>query len=101
MVNRIVAKSWPDRVYVQLDAGGYRQRQDDQVRQKALHLAQKVKDSGKAQSTKPMSSYHRRLVHMSLQDDTDIITRSKGDGPMKRVLITLKRRKEPEVFDQD
>ncbi|MFO7878036.1 MAG: RNA-binding cell elongation regulator Jag/EloR [Desulfovermiculus sp.] len=101
MVNRIVAKSWPDRVYVQLDAGGYRQRQDDQVRQKALYLAQKVKDSGKAQSTKPMSSYHRRLVHMSLQDDTDIITRSKGEGPMKRVLITLKRRKEPEVSHQN
>ncbi|MFO7876571.1 MAG: R3H domain-containing nucleic acid-binding protein, partial [Desulfovermiculus sp.] len=96
-----VAKSWPDRVYVQLDAGGYRQRQDDQVRQKALYLAQKVKDSGKAQSTKPMSSYHRRLVHLSLQDDTDIITRSKGDGPMKRVLITLKRRKEPEASQQE
>lgn len=94
MVNRIVAKRWPDRVYVQLDTGGYRQRQDDHVRQKAVYLAQKVKESGKAQSTKPMSSYHRRLVHLALQEDTDIITRSKGDGPMKRVLIALKRRKE-------
>jgi spoIIIJ-associated protein len=94
MVNRIVAKRWSDRVYVQLDAGGYRQRQDEYVRQKALYLAQKVKESGKAQSTKPMSSYHRRLVHMALQSDGDLITRSKGDGPMKRVLIALKRRKE-------
>ena len=94
MVNRIVAKRWPDRIYIQLDAGGYRQRQDEYVRQKALYLAQKAKESGKAQSTKPMSSYHRRLVHMALQNDGDLITRSKGDGPMKRVLIALKRRKE-------
>ena len=100
MVNRIVAKRWPDRVYVQLDAGGYRQRQDEQVRQKALYLAQKVKESGKAQSTKPMSSYHRRLVHMALQDDTELITRSKGDGHMKRVLIALKRRKEQQEATQ-
>ncbi|WP_051564302.1 RNA-binding cell elongation regulator Jag/EloR [Desulfovermiculus halophilus] len=100
MVNRIVAKSWPERVYVQLDAGGYRQRQDDQVRQKALYLAQKVKESGKAQSTKPMSSYHRRLVHVALQDETDLITRSKGDGPMKRVLIALKKRKEQQEATQ-
>ena len=100
MVNRIVAKSWPDRVYVQLDAGGYRQRQDDHVRQKALYLAQKVKDTGKAQSTKPMSSYHRRLVHLALQDDTDIITRSKGDGQMKRVLIAMKRRRESEASQE-
>lgn len=99
MVNRIIAKRWPERVYVQLDAGGYRQKQDDNVRQKALYLAQKVRDSGKAQSTKPMSSYHRRLVHMTLQDDSDIITRSKGDGPMKRVLIAVKRRKEPAAED--
>lgn len=99
MANRIMAKRWPDRVYIQLDTGGYRQRQDDHVRQKAVYLAQKVKESGKAQSTKPMSSYHRRLVHLALQEDTDIITRSKGDGPMKRVLIALKRRRESEASE--
>jgi len=101
VANRIMAKRWPDKVYVQLDAGGYRQRQDDSIRQKALDLAERVKDSGKTQSTRPMSSYHRRLVHLALQEDEDIATRSKGDGPLKRVLIMLKRKKHQDVAQQD
>lgn len=100
LANRIIAKRWSDKVYIQLDAGGYRQRQDDSIRQKALDLAQRVKHSGKTQSTKPMSSYHRRLVHLTLQEDDDITTRSKGDGPLKRVLIMLKRKKNQDLAQQ-
>ncbi len=100
LANRIMAKRWSDKVYVQLDAGGYRQRQDDSIRQKALDLAERVKHSGKTQSTKPMSSYHRRLVHLALQEDDDISTRSKGDGPLKRVLIMLKRKKNQDLAQQ-
>jgi spoIIIJ-associated protein len=37
-----------------------------------------------------MSSYHRRVVHMTLQDDEFVFTRSKGEGSMKRVLIMAK-----------
>jgi len=101
VANRIMAKRWPDKVYVQLDAGGYRQRQDDSIREKALDLAERVKDSGKTQSTRPMSSYHRRLVHLALQEDEDIATRSKGEGPLKRVLIMLKRKKNQDVAQKD
>ena len=92
LANRILANSWPEKIYVQLDSGGYRDKQEEQVREKALELCQKVKESGKTLSTKPLSSYHRRVVHLALQDDEEIITHSKGEGPMKRVLIKPKRR---------
>ena len=91
LVNRILAKRWPERVRVQLDAGDYRERQTENLRKTALFLSRKAKDSGRVQSTRPMSSYHRRVVHMALQNEQDINTRSKGDGPMKRVLIMPKR----------
>jgi spoIIIJ-associated protein len=93
LTNRILAKRWSERLYVQIDVGGYRQKQDENIKQLALNLAEKVKQSGKVMSTKPMSSYHRRLVHMALQDDDSVVTRSKGDGAMKRVLIMQKRRR--------
>ena len=38
-----------------------------------------------------MSSYHRRLVHMALQDAPDIITRSSGEGALKRIVIQRRR----------
>lgn len=97
LTNLIVAKEWPDKVYIQLDAGGYRTKQDENLKNKAWQLARKAKQSGRTQSTEPLSSYHRRLVHMTLQNENDIITKSKGDGTLKRVLIFKKnkRRKHP------
>jgi len=87
ITNRIVARRFQTSVRVHLDAGDYRDKQDDNLRKLALYLADKAKSQGRTQSTKPLSSYHRRLVHLALQDDETISTRSKGDGPLKRVLI--------------
>ena len=93
LANRIVAKSWDEPLRIQLDTGDYRERQDDNLRQLAFHLAEKVRTTGRPQSTKPLSSYHRRVVHMALQTEEGIHTRSKGDGPLKRVLILPRREK--------
>jgi spoIIIJ-associated protein len=101
LANRILAKRWPERVRIQLDAGDYRERQTENLRKTALFLSKKARDSGRVQSTRPMSSYHRRVVHLALQNEQDINTRSKGDGPMKRVLIMPKReRKQPSSEEQ-
>jgi spoIIIJ-associated protein len=93
MANRIVAKRLPDKVRVQLDTGEYREKQDDNLRNLAQHLAQKAKETGRPQSTKPLTSYHRRLVHLALQQDDGVQTKSKGEGPLKRVLIFPKKAK--------
>jgi spoIIIJ-associated protein len=87
LVNRIVARRWESPVRVQINTGDYREKQDENLRKMAIYLADKAKDLGRPQSTKPLSSYHRRVVHMVLQEDDSIQTRSKGDGPLKRVLI--------------
>lgn len=100
LANRIVAKRWPDNVRVQLDTGDYRERQDDNLRNMALDLAERAKSNGRPQSTRPLSSYHRRVVHLALQDDEAIQTRSKGDGPMKRVLIYPRRGRQQQQQQQ-
>jgi len=91
IVNRIVARKLLTSTRVHLDAGDYRQRQDENLQRMALYLADKAKNQNRTQSTKPLSSYHRRLVHLALQDDEAIVTSSKGDGPLKRVLIHPRR----------
>ncbi|GAB6036267.1 protein jag [Fundidesulfovibrio butyratiphilus] len=93
LANRILARKWPTPVRLQINTGDYREKQDENLRKMALYLADKAKNQGRAQSTKPLSSYHRRVVHMALQADDAITTRSKGDGPMKRVIILPKRSK--------
>jgi len=92
LVNRLVSKRMDASVRVQIDAGDYRENQDERLRQIARHLADKATSTGRTQSTRPMSSYHRRVVHLTLQDDEFVFTRSKGEGSMKRVLIMPKRK---------
>ncbi|MEG6506459.1 Jag N-terminal domain-containing protein [Nitratidesulfovibrio sp. 1201_IL3209] len=92
LASRIVSRKLGASVRVQLDSGDYRERQDDKLRDIALHLAEKVRATGKPQSTRPLSSYHRRVVHVTLQDDEEVVTRSKGDGPLKRVIIMRKKK---------
>lgn len=87
IANRILAKQWPEQVRLRLDAGDYRERQNESLREMALGLAEKAIAQNRSQSTRPLASYHRRVVHMALQDDAAVQTRSKGDGPMKRVII--------------
>lgn len=92
LLNLIVARRMGCSVRIQIDTGEYRERQDEKLRLMALHLADKANTSGRTQSTKPLSSYHRRVVHVTLQDSANVFTRSKGEGPMKRVLVVPKRK---------
>ncbi len=91
ITSRIVSRIMEAPVRVQFDVGDYRERQDDRLRELALALAERVRATGRPCSTRPMSSYHRRLVHMALQDSPDVQTRSSGEGPLKRVIIQRRR----------
>lgn len=91
MISRIVSHGMAACVRIHLDAGDYRLRQDDKLREMALALAARVRESGRSCSTRPLSSYHRRIVHVCLQEVEDVQTRSSGDGPLKRVVITRRK----------
>ncbi|MDR2744374.1 MAG: KH domain-containing protein, partial [Desulfovibrio sp.] len=87
LLSRIVSHTLDAAVRVQLDAGDYRRKQEDKLKSLAFALADKARRSGRALSTRPMSSYHRRIIHLSLQNVQDIQTRSTGEGPLKRVVV--------------
>ena len=91
LASRIVARAVNAAVRVQLDAGSYRLRQDEKLREIALALADRVRQTGRSFSTRPLSSYHRRIVHLALQDAPDVQTRSTGEGPLKRVTVFRRR----------
>lgn len=91
LASRLVSRGMGAAVRIQLDAGEYRRRQDDKLREMALALAERVRQSGRSCSTRPLSSYHRRIVHVCLQEMPDVQTRSNGDGPLKRVVISRRR----------
>lgn len=94
LTSRILTHKLGKAVRLQLDAGEYRQRQEEKLHAIAQSLADRARQTGRSFSTRPLSSYHRRIIHMSLKDAEDIQTRSIGDGSMKRVIIMCKRSKD-------
>ena len=60
-----------------------------ELQERAVRLAQEVKETGKTRTIPAINPAERRMVHMALQDDTDIRSRSVGEGLFKKVLIYL------------
>lgn len=97
---RIITTKMQVQVRVQLDTGDYHQRQDERMQSLALMLAERVRKTGRSQSTRPMSAYQRRVIHLALQDEPDVQTRSVGEGVLKRVIIMKKRGDYAEVPEE-
>ena len=91
LASRMITRVVGSQVRVQVDAGDYHVRQDTRLQELALSLAEKVKTTGKVQTTRPLSAYQRRVIHLALQNDPDVQTRSSGEGALKHVVI-LKRK---------
>ena len=73
---------------LRVDIGGYRQRRKEALDRFAVHMADEVKQSGVARVLEPMSSADRKIVHDALSEVAGIGTRSEGDDPYRRVVIT-------------
>ena len=91
LASRIVSTQMEAAVRVQINAGDYRERQDERLRELAYVLAERVRATGRSCSTRPMSSYHRRIIHLALQDSPDVQTRSSGEGPLKRIIVQKRK----------
>ena len=88
---RIIAKRIGGSLRLQIDAGNYRERQDDRLKEMALSLAERAKATRRPQSTRPLSAYQRRIIHLALEGDDAVQTHSKGEGTQRRVIIQPKR----------
>ena len=89
VMRKIITRKFPQKVLFALDAGGFRDNRMEELQARALRLAQEVKETGKTRTIPAINPAERRMVHMALQDDTEIRSRSVGEGLFKKVLIYL------------
>ena len=78
-----------DRHYV-VDAMGFRKDKDIELREMAKFLMDKVKASGSPQEIGPLNPYARRIVHLTVAEDTTLSSESVGDAFLKSVVISRK-----------
>jgi len=88
LVNAVAYRTYgDDRKDVIVDAAGYRERRRETLETLALRSAERAKASGDPVELEPMTSIERRIVHVRLQDEPGVSTRSEGDEPYRHVVV--------------
>jgi spoIIIJ-associated protein len=87
LTGRISGKNLDRTLFPRLDAGGFREKRQEVLEESARRQAERVKKSGRKVLLDPMSPSDRRVIHLSLSSDTEVETRSEGEGFFKRVAI--------------
>ena len=92
LVSLIVSKNFGEdnERHIILDIDGYRERREETLKHMARQAAQQAKKTRRAVALKPMSPYERRIIHLELQNDKDVETKSDGEPPYRRVKVCSK-----------
>ena len=91
LINIIHHKENEKNKKILLDTENYRQKREDTLKNLAKNIAQKVRKTKKYQILEEMNPYERRIIHLTLENESDIETTSIGrNRTNKRVKIFLK-----------
>ena len=95
LLRKMTTRLLPDRTKLALEVGDYRERRIEELKKRVLELAAQVREDGMTQAIPALNPSERRSVHMLLQDDKEVRSRSVGEGLFKKVLIYKPGRKKP------
>ena len=87
ILRKIISQKYSEKASISIDAGNFREKRIEELKELGLKLAAEAKKTGKTRSISSLNPAERRVVHVALQDDKQIRSRSVGDGLFKKVLI--------------
>ncbi len=76
-----------DHSRISFDANDYRLLRIEELRMSAAAAADKVKRTGVPFRFNPMNSRERRVIHLSLRNETAVRSESIGAGPARQVVV--------------
>jgi spoIIIJ-associated protein len=75
---------------VVVNVGDYREKEESYLRNLATATADRAKETGQPQSLYNLKPWQRRIVHMTLSEDKDLITESMGEGEERYLVVKTK-----------
>lgn len=91
ILSTIASNGTESRVRVVLDIEGYKAKREKALEDLAEKLEKTVIKTKKSVTLEPMQAYERKIIHAKLQNSDKVETRSIGEEPRRRVVISLKR----------
>jgi spoIIIJ-associated protein len=92
ILSAVASKGIGKRVRVILDIQGYRKKREKTLEDLAEKLAKTVIKTKKSLTLEPMQAYERKIIHSKLQNNNMVETRSIGEEPRRRIVISLKKK---------
>lgn len=90
MLSLIVAKKLGHFVRITVEVGDYRKNREEYLRQLAHKMKDRAVEEQREQVISQLKPWERRVVHLLLQDDPDVLSESQGEG-RERVLVIKPR----------
>ena len=87
LINIYAGRQGREEVRVVLDSENYRIRREESLVRLAYTVAERVRESRSSVLLEPMNPFDRRLIHTTLNDITDVETKSEGEGLYKQVRV--------------
>ena len=92
LINKIVHKGAEDKKRIVVDTENYRSRREESLVQLAQRLGDKAKQLGRPVTISPMSAHDRRIIHLALEEDKSLRTRSLGTGLYRKIVISPEKK---------
>ena len=90
ILKAISKKYTENRVIVRLDIENYKEKRIKTLQDVANKKARIVEKTGKMITLEPMQAYERKIIHSFLQENPKVETRSIGQEPRRRIVISKK-----------
>lgn len=90
ILKAIANQNSENRVIVRLDIENYKEKRIKTLQEFASKKAKIVEKTGKMITLEPMQAYERKVIHSFLQDNPNVETRSIGQDPRRRIVISKK-----------
>lgn len=83
----MVRKATDEKVRFVLDVNSYRRQKNQSIIDLARQAATEAVSEKRAIILKPMSTYERRIVHMELSKNDQVVTESVGEGEGRKIIV--------------
>src|ERR1041385_2709593 len=90
ILNQAYGRNLPKGQRIICDANNYRAARESELRAMAEHAARQVRTTSTAFVFGPLTASERRIIHLSLAEESDLVTESIGEGHARRLRVALK-----------
>lgn len=90
ILSLMVSKKVGHFVRISLEVGDYKKNRSEYLERLAMQTKERVLEEGRPHTLSSLKAWERRVVHLLLQNDEEVISESMGEG-RERVLVVKPR----------